>query len=88
MGGYNFQFVFAEDVLSSPLLNFITTQSVMNATLTIIFRAALLTGRYQTRSGIYPKVLSMASVGGELIIDIFGQLVRLWLQHKPATAMI
>jgi arylsulfatase A len=27
-------------------------------------RAALLTGRYQTRSGIYPDVLGMASVGG------------------------
>ena len=31
----------------------------------ITCRAALLTGRYQTRSGIYPDVLGMASVGGE-----------------------
>ena len=27
-------------------------------------RAALLTGRYQTRSGIYPGVFMSASVGG------------------------
>ena len=29
------------------------------------YRAALLTGRYQTRSGIYPNVFSPESIGGE-----------------------
>lgn len=29
-----------------------------------ISRAALLTGRYQTRSGVYPGVFNPADVGG------------------------
>ena len=31
----------------------------------LISRAAILTGRYQTRSGVYPGVFNPNSVGGE-----------------------
>ena len=39
----------------------------MVQTSTFVYRAALLTGRYQTRSGIYPDVLGITSKGGELV---------------------
>ena len=38
-------------------------------------RAALLTGRYQTRSGIYPGVFGAASVGGTHVVCICFTLV-------------
>ena len=32
----------------------------------LLYRAALLTGRYQTRSGIYPRVFFPNDIGGDL----------------------